>query len=107
MKFKINRDHFANGLAQVLNVVGSKATILLDSGIRSGQDVMRSLALGADAAFAGKSFLWSLGALGDDGPGQLIDLYIDELRASLGQIGAHSPAEARLAKVLHPGRIEF
>ena len=41
--------------------VGKKATIVLDSGIRSGQDVMRALALGADAAFAGKSFLWAVG----------------------------------------------
>ena len=94
-------------LPAIAAAVGSRATILLDSGIRSGQDVMRSLALGADAAFAGKSFLWAIAALGDDGPGQLIDLYIDELRASLGQIGAQSPAEARLAKVLHPTRIEF
>ncbi|MDI1345123.1 MAG: alpha-hydroxy acid oxidase [Pseudolabrys sp.] len=96
-----------DALPAIAAAVGKKATILLDSGIRSGQDVMRSLALGADAAFVGKSFLWALGALGDDGPGQLIDLYIDELRASLGQIGAQSPAEARNAKVLHPGRIEF
>ena len=56
---------------------------------------MRALALGANAAFAGKSFLWAVGALGDDGPGHLIDLYIDELRSSLGQIGARSLAEAR------------
>ena len=94
-------------LPGIVSAVGKKATILIDSGIRSGQDVMRSLALGADAAFAGKSFLWAVAALGDDGPGQLIDLYIDELRAALGQIGAQSPAEARNAKVLHPGRIEF
>jgi len=96
-----------DALPAIAAAVGKKATILLDSGIRSGQDVMRSLALGADAAFVGKSFLWALGALGDDGPGQLIDLYIDELRASLGQIGAQNPAEARLAKVLHPGAIRF
>ncbi|MCF8477629.1 MAG: alpha-hydroxy-acid oxidizing protein [Pseudolabrys sp.] len=94
-------------LPGIVSAVGNKATILLDSGIRGGQDVMRALALGADAAFAGKSFLWAVAALGDDGPAHLIDLYIDELRASLGQIGAHSPAEARLAKVLHPGKIEF
>jgi L-lactate dehydrogenase (cytochrome) len=94
-------------LPGIVAAVGGKATVLLDSGVRSGQDVMRALALGAQAAFAGKSFLWAVGALGDDGPAQLIDLYIDELRASLGQIGAQSPAEARLAKVLHPGRIEF
>lgn len=94
-------------LPGIVSAVGSKATVVLDSGVRSGSDVMRALALGANAAFAGKSFLWAVAALGDDGPAQLIDLYIDELRAALGQIGALSPAEARAAKVLHPGRIEF
>ena len=94
-------------LPAIVAAVGKKATILLDSGIRSGQDVMRALALGADAAFAGKSFLWAVAAIGDEGPDQLIDLYIDELRASLGQIGARSPAEARKAKILHPGAVKF
>jgi L-lactate dehydrogenase (cytochrome) len=94
-------------LPGIAAAVGSKATILLDSGVRSGQDVMRALALGADAAFAGKSFLWAIGALGDAGPEQLIRLYIDELRASLGQIGALTPKEARNATVRHPGAIEF
>jgi L-lactate dehydrogenase (cytochrome) len=94
-------------LPAIAAAVGKKATILLDSGIRSGQDVMRALALGADAAFAGKSFLWAVGALGDEGPEQLIKLYIDELRASLGQIGALSPAEARNATIRHPGKVEF
>jgi len=94
-------------LPAIVAAVGKKATILLDSGIRSGQDVMRALALGADAAFAGKSFLWAVAAIGDEGPDQLIDLYIEELRASLGQIGAHSPAEARKAKILHPGAVKF
>jgi L-lactate dehydrogenase (cytochrome) len=94
-------------LPAIVAAVGGKATVLLDSGIRSGQDVMRSLALGAQAAFAGRSFLWAIAALGDDGPGQLIDLYIDELRAALGQIGAQNPAEARLAKVLHPAAVRF
>ena len=47
-------------LPAIVAEVGKKATIVLDSGIRSGQDVMRALALGADAAFAGKSFLWAV-----------------------------------------------
>jgi L-lactate dehydrogenase (cytochrome) len=94
-------------LPAIAAAVGGKATILLDSGVRSGQDVMRALALGADAAFAGKSFLWAVAALGDAGPAQLIDLYIDELRASLGQIGARSVAEARKAAIRHPGAVEF
>jgi L-lactate dehydrogenase (cytochrome) len=94
-------------LPGIAAAVGKKATILLDSGIRSGQDVMRALALGADACFAGKSFLWAVGALGDAGPAQLIDLYIDELRASLGQIGALSPYAARESTIRHPGKIVF
>src|ERR1700690_4281825 len=91
----------------MLGAVGKKAPGVLDSGIRSGQDVRRALALGAKAAFAGKSFLWAVGALGDAGPGHLIDLYIDELRSSLGQIGARSLAEARDAVVRHPGAWRF
>jgi len=94
-------------LPGIVAAVGKKATILLDSGVRSGQDVLRAVALGADCAFAGKSFLWAVAALGDDGAEQLVDLYIDELRASLGQIGALSLAEAREATILHPGAIKF
>ena len=87
--------------------VGTRATILHDSGIRSGTDVVRALALGAQAAFAGKAFLWSLGALGAEGPKHVIDLLIDETRAALGQIGAMSPAEARSVAVRHPGALAF
>ena len=94
-------------LPAIAAAVGKKATVILDSGVRSGQDVMRALALGADAAFAGKSFLWAVAALGDEGPDYLIDLYIDELRSSLGQIGAKSPAEARVASIRHPGAFVF
>ena len=94
-------------LPAIVSAVGKKATILIDSGIRSGQDVMRALALGANAAFAGKSFLWSVAAMGDDGPSHLIDLYIEELRASLGQIGARSIEDARNAVISHPGAWKF
>jgi (S)-mandelate dehydrogenase len=91
----------------VAKVVGSKATILFDSGVRSGTDVARALAVGAHAALAGKAFLWSLGALGAEGPGHAIDLFIDELQSALGQIGAHSPAEARDVVLRHPGAYDF
>jgi L-lactate dehydrogenase (cytochrome) len=94
-------------LPRIVDAVGSTIEVLFDGGIRSGQDVMRALALGASAAFAGKSFLWAVGALGDGGPAHLIDLYIDELRSSLGQIGARSLAEAREAVIRHPGAWRF
>ena len=91
----------------IVKAVNKRATIIFDSGVRSGTDVARALALGADAAFAGKAFLWGLGALGSDGPGHVIDLLIDELRSALGQVGAHSPAEARNVMVRHPGALHF
>jgi isopentenyl diphosphate isomerase/L-lactate dehydrogenase-like FMN-dependent dehydrogenase len=87
--------------------VGSRATVLMDSGVRSGTDVVRALALGAQAAFAGKAFLWGLGALGARGPKHVIDLLTDETRAALGQIGAHMPAEARDVVIRHPGALAF
>jgi L-lactate dehydrogenase (cytochrome) len=87
--------------------VASRATIIMDSGIRSGLDVIRAIALGAHATFAGKAFLWGLGALGEAGPGHVIDLVIEEARAALGQIGAHSLAQARSVVTRHPGAFVF
>jgi len=94
-------------LPAIVNAVDGRATVLMDSGIRSGADVVRALALGASAALLGKAFLWGLGALGNDGPGHVIDLLIDELQSSLGQIGAHSLEEARNVVIRHPGALQF
>jgi L-lactate dehydrogenase (cytochrome) len=94
-------------LPSIAAQVGSRATILLDSGVRSGVDVVRALSLGAQAALAGKAFLWGLGALGTAGPKHVIDLLIDETRASLGQIGAATPADARSVVIRHPGALAF
>ncbi len=81
--------------------VGNKATIIFDSGMRSGVDAARAIAVGADAAFAGKSFLWSLGALGARGPRHLMNIYIEDLRASLGQLGCKSVDELRGVSARH------
>jgi (S)-mandelate dehydrogenase len=87
--------------------VGGRATIIMDSGIRSGTDVVRAAALGAQATFAGKAFLWGLGALGAAGPEHVISLLMAETRAALGQIGAHSLAQARSVAIRHPGAFVF
>ncbi len=96
-----------DALPAVAAAVGGRATVLMDSGIRSGQDVVRAVALGADAAFAGKAFLWGLGALGAQGPSHVIDLMIDEMKSAFGQIGARRPADARSVVVRHPGALHF
>jgi len=94
-------------LPAIARAVGGRATVMLDSGVRSGLDVVRALALGADAAFAGKAFLWGLGALGAEGPLHVIDLMIEEMKSAFGQIGALRPAQARSAAIRHQGALHF
>ena len=96
-----------DALPAIVSQVGKRATVMLDSGIRSGTDVVRAYALGADAAFAGRAFLWGLGALGEEGPGHVIDLLIEETQATLGQLGALTPDEARSVVIRHDGALQF
>jgi (S)-mandelate dehydrogenase len=96
-----------DALPAIVQQIGKRATVMMDSGVRSGSDVVRACALGAAAAFAGKAFLWGLGALGEEGPGHVIDLLIEETQAALGQLGAHSVAEARALTIRHPGALHF
>jgi L-lactate dehydrogenase (cytochrome) len=96
-----------DALPALVRAAGKSATVLMDSGVRSGTDVVRACALGAAAVFAGKAFLWGLGALGEEGPGHVIDLLIDETQAALGQLGAHSVADLRSLAVRHPGALQF
>ena len=80
---------------------------MMDLGVRSGTDVVRACALGASAAFAGKAFLWGLGALGEQGPEHVIDLLVEETQSALGQLGARTPDEARSVVVRHEGALRF
>ena len=94
-------------LPAIVRQVGTRATVMMDSGVRSGSDVVRAYALGAAAAFAGKAYLWGLGALGAEGPGYVIDLLIDETQAALGQLGARTLDEVRTIVVRHPNALHF
>src|SRR6266436_134594 len=88
-------------LPAIARAVGGRAKVMLDSGIRSGLDVARAVALGADMTFAGKSFLWGLGALGAEGPSHVIDLMIDEMRSAVGQLGALRLNDLRQLDIRH------
>lgn len=89
-------------LPSIVSEANDKATIIFASGVRSGVDVARAVALGADAAFIGKAFLWSLGALGPEGPAHYIVL-IEELRSTMGQLGCFNVEELRAVHRRHPG----
>ncbi len=82
--------------------VGTRATVLFDSGIRSGLDAARAIALGAEAVFCGRAFLLGLAALGDSGGDYIAEMLTEELRVAMAQHGAHSIAELRAATVRHP-----
>jgi L-lactate dehydrogenase (cytochrome) len=94
-------------LPAIVKQVGNRATVLYDSGVRSGTDVVRAYALGAAAAFAGKAFLWGLGALGEEGARHVIDILIEETQAAFGQLGALTPEESRAVMIRHNGALHF
>jgi len=61
--------------------------VFLDSGTRSGLDIVRALAMGAHSVFAGRPFLYAVGALGAKGGAHLLSLMIEETGMTMGQIG--------------------
>ena len=85
-------------LPAIKSVVGD-LTVLLDSGIRSGLDVARGIAVGAQAVLAGRPFLYSVAALGPKGGKHLLDLLIDETRMAMGQIGTPDLAALGQAEI--------
>ncbi len=90
-------------LPAVKSVAGD-LTILLDSGIRSGLDIVRGVAVGAKAVLAGRPFLYSIAAMGPKGGKHLLDLLIDETRMAMGQIGAPTLAAVAQADLRWPGK---
>jgi len=90
-------------LPSIVAVAGKRATVMIDSGIRSGLDILRVLALGASGAFVGRPFLYGLGALGEAGARHVMDMYFDELRKEMKHVGIHSVAAAGEITVRHPG----
>ena len=90
-------------LPAIVSAVGSRATVMIDSGIRGGLDVVRALALGAKSCFSGRCFAYGLGALGPAGAAHVVDLFLDEIRTELLHVGARSVAEAAAITTRHPG----
>jgi L-lactate dehydrogenase (cytochrome) len=75
-------------LPSIVDAVQGGTEVLLDSGITSGQDVLKALALGARAGLIGKAFLYGLGAGGEAGVTQAIELIRKELSVSMALTGA-------------------
>ena len=80
-------------LPEIVDAVGSKMEIMFDGGIRSGQDVMRALALGAKSCMIGRAFVYGLGAGGQAGVAKALDLLAKELTTTMGLCGVNTIAE--------------
>ncbi len=76
-----------SALPGIVDAVGSKVEVLMDGGIRSGQDVLKALALGAKGVFVGRSFLYGLGAMGEKGVTLSIDIIRRELDITMAMCG--------------------
>ncbi len=77
-------------LPPIVEAVGSSIEILFDGGIRSGQDVMRAIALGARACLSGRAYVYGLGAGGQAGVTRAIEIIRNELNVSMALTGVKS-----------------
>ncbi len=77
-------------LPSVLDVVGHEMEVHLDSGIRSGQDVLKALAMGATGTYIGRAFNYGLGAMGEAGVTRCLEIIHKELDTSMALCGRQS-----------------
>jgi L-lactate dehydrogenase (cytochrome) len=80
-------------LPQVVAAIGERCEVWFDSGVRSGQDVLKALALGARATLIGKAFLYGLGAMGERGVTTALELIRRELDVSMALTGTRDVRE--------------
>jgi L-lactate dehydrogenase (cytochrome) len=76
-----------SALPKIADAVGSEIEIMFDGGVRSGQDIMRALALGARSCMIGRSYVYGLGAGGEEGVAKAIDLLAKELSVTMALTG--------------------
>ncbi|HEX2826261.1 MAG TPA: alpha-hydroxy acid oxidase [Burkholderiales bacterium] len=80
-------------LPDIVRAVGHKTTILFDSGVRRGSDVVKALALGADMALIGRSTLYGTAAAGEAGAARALDIYRGEISRAMAQITCNKVSE--------------
>lgn len=74
-------------LEPIMDAVGDKIEVHLDSGIRSGQDVLKALSLGAKGTWIGRAYVYGLGAMGQEGVTKALEIIHKELDTSMALCG--------------------
>jgi lactate 2-monooxygenase len=82
-----------DALPGIVEAAGEQLTVLLDSGVRSGADVLKALALGADAVLLGRPYLWGLALGGQDGVETVLRMMLAELDLTMALSGYTHPSE--------------
>jgi 4-hydroxymandelate oxidase len=86
-------------LPEIVQAVGGRIPVLVDSGFRRGSDIVKALALGAQAVCIGRPYLWGLGAFGQPGVERVLAILRAETRNAMAQLGAPSPKDLTPAMV--------
>ena len=89
-------------LPPIVDAVGDKIEVWMDGGIRSGQDMLKALALGAKGTMIGRAFNFGLGALGEAGVTTALEIIQKELDTSMALCGVKNIGEISRAIVLNP-----
>ncbi|MEO0389045.1 MAG: alpha-hydroxy acid oxidase [Pseudomonadota bacterium] len=89
-------------LETCVKAVGDQAEVHFDSGIRSGQDVLKALALGAQGTYIGRAYLYGLGAMGEAGVTQALEIIHKELDTTMGLCGRRKVGDLSRENLLFP-----
>jgi L-lactate dehydrogenase (cytochrome) len=74
-------------LPRIVDAVGDRIEVHMDGGIRTGQDIFKAVAMGAKAVYAGRAFIYGLGAMGETGVSKAIDILKNELDRTMALCG--------------------
>jgi 4-hydroxymandelate oxidase len=88
-----------DSLPEIVSVVQGKVPVIVDGGIRRGTDILKALALGADAVCIGRPYVWGLGAFGAQGVEKVFRILDNELEVAMKQAGTPTLADITRAAV--------
>jgi isopentenyl diphosphate isomerase/L-lactate dehydrogenase-like FMN-dependent dehydrogenase len=86
-------------LPEVISAVNGRMPVLIDGGIRRGSDILKALAMGADAVCIGRPYVWGLAAFGQPGVEKVLELLTEELRIAMQLNGVRSISRLDLSYV--------
>jgi L-lactate dehydrogenase (cytochrome) len=93
-------------LPEIIEAVGDRTEVYIDGGIRSGQDILKALALGAKSTFIGRAFLYGLASGGEAGVTRTLDILRRELDITMALCGERDIKNLGLHNIYHNGFIE-